>query len=408
MRARANFVVLGEASSLVLQVLLALHAARDAHCIALCRPGARVLRYSALCAGYAELDFSGPDDAGFAHLLNGLAATLPGLVLVPADCGAARLLGRLRPQLHAPSIPAPDAAMLARLEDKWSFFQFCAARGLQVPATQRFPTKAALPFAETARALGLPFVVKPVNSCSAKGVQLVTSEEDYRRKILDEPRYQHAPLVAQRYVRGQDVGVNLLARGGQVRALSIQRRLYQQRKGDGSEIQFFEHPALEAAALALAAHSRYDGVMNLDARIEEETGEVFLLECNPRFWRSLLASAWCGLNFVAECLRPPGEGPPRRLVSGIADIYYHPLFRPALLRYAALDRSERGRLVRRMLVDPCTFADSARARLRCLRGRDPLALASAPVALPPPASSPPPPRGALGLVPREPAASNCR
>ena len=406
MRARANYAVIGEASSLVLQVLLALHAARDARCIALCRPGARVLRYCALCADYAELDFSGRDDAAFVQRLNGLAAALPGLVLIPADCGGARLLGRLRPQLRAPCIPAPDAATLARLEDKWSFFQFCAARGLQVPDTHLVPTKGALAFGETARALGLPFVVKPVNACSAKGVHLVTSEADYRRKILDEPRYQHAPLVAQRYVRGQDVGVNLLAREGRVQALSIQRRLYQQSKGDGSEIQFFEHPALEAAALALAAHSRYDGVMNVDARIEEGTGEVFLLECNPRFWRSLLASAWCGLNFVAECLAPAHEGPPRRLVGGTADIYYHPLFRPALLRYAALDPGERGRLVRHMLVDPCMFADSARARLRTLRGRDPLALASAPAALP--AALPCPPLAALGPAPREPSPSGCR
>jgi predicted ATP-grasp superfamily ATP-dependent carboligase len=85
----------------------------------------------------------------------------------------------------------------------------------------------------------------------------------------------------------------------------------------------------------IATATDYDGVMNVDARIESATGNVYLSESNPRFWRSLSASVWCGVNFVEECLRDdvPGETP-RLLVTGSADTYYHPLYRPALWRHA--------------------------------------------------------------------------
>jgi hypothetical protein len=390
MSARRNLLVVGEASSLVLQVLLAIHSSLDARCIVRVRRGARVLRLSPLCADYGELDLRGEGDARFVDTVNRCASARPDLVLIPADCVGARLLNRVRPQLRAPSIPAPDLPMLDQLEDKWSFFQLCGAQGLPSPPTELLPSKEALHFAATARALGLPFVVKPVNGYSARGVEVICSEEDFRRKIRDREEYRYAPLVVQRYIRGEDVGVNLLALHGRIVALSIQQRVRQQQGGDGAQIRFFSHEGLERAAHTLVQASGYHGVMNVDARIEEGSGQVFLFESNPRFWRSLLASAWCGLNFVAESLTPARTGPVHRLTSGSADTYFHPLYRPALWRYVLFDAGERGRMARCML-DPCLLADSTRAVLRWRLGKDPLALASAPhppVALQGPAARP--------------------
>jgi hypothetical protein len=78
---------------------------------------------------------------------------------------------------------------------------------------------------------------------------------------------------------------------------------------------------------------------------------VYLIESNPRFWASLTASAWCGLNFVAESLlENPGVGHVSRLISGTAYLR-HPLLRPACWRELLTATNERGRLLRAMTFD---------------------------------------------------------
>src|SRR5699024_4225225 len=48
--------------------------------------------------------------------------------------------------------------------------------------------------------------------------------------------------------------------------------------------------------------ANFSGVANIDLRIDEKSGEIKVIECNPRFWYTLQASLWRGLNFVAAGL----------------------------------------------------------------------------------------------------------
>jgi hypothetical protein len=101
--------------------------------------------------------------------------------------------------------------------------------------------------------------------------------------------------------------------------------------------------------------------MNVDARIEKDTGDIFLFESNPRFWRSLSASVWNGLNFAAECMdEPTVAGDVRLLNSGSADTYYHPVFRPSMWKYLLFDRGHRGRMARSMMSDITILLASTR------------------------------------------------
>ena len=42
----------------------------------------------------------------------------------------------------------------------------------------------------------------------------------------------------------------------------------------------------------------HTGVICIDARLERESNEIFLVEGNPRFWASVGDATLCGLNFV--------------------------------------------------------------------------------------------------------------
>lgn len=362
-----TFLVMGNARGLVLQVLLTLRAYVSANCMAMCSSAGSSLRFSRLISEYFEIDFSGVDDDRFAATVNRLVEAAPELMLIPTDCESARMVMRVRGRLKARIFPIPDATMLDRLEDKWHFYQFCKECDLDTPPTLFFNDKHDIRFAAVALEVGRPFVVKPLDQAGSKGIVVISSEEDYRQKILDNDSYCYKPLIVQRYVKGTDVGLDVLAIKGRVAAMAMQRRHHPQ--DEPARISFFRNDYLEKVAHIVATETAYDGVMNIDARIEEGTGKVYLFECNPRFWRSVLASTWCGLNFVEAAIEPPPPGSIRMLTSGCADTFYHPLFRPAQWRYALFDHGHRGRIVRSMLTDICVLGSSIAFKANAIRSR---------------------------------------
>ena len=349
-----NFVVVGESRSLVAQVLLAIHSIAPARCVVLSGRRTGVLRWSRLCYRHHEVNFYGADDDAFVDRIHTLSASMRRLTLVTADCAAARMVNRVRTRLDIRLAPTPDAAALDCLDNKWEFHQLCVRHGINVPHTIFLESKSSRSFKRLVHELGLPFVVKPLDQAASNGVHVIRAEAQFNAQILTNPDYQFAPLVAQRFVSGQDVGLNLLAIDGEVQALAIQTR-------DDSKVRFLANAYLEGVAHTLARLCRYDGVMNIDARIEDGSGTVYLFESNPRFWRSLSGSVWCGVNFVGESLAPAlCSRPMPRLVSGCADVYYHPLVRPALWGHVLSGRGMQGRMARLMITDPYFFLSSLR------------------------------------------------
>lgn len=358
-----NFVVVGMHRTLIIQALLALHAFARADCAVICPQSVRYLRLSNMCSRHWVNAFDASGDQAFADIVNQWAESMPGLVLVPCDCEGARMTNRVRDRLKVRIARTPNEAMLDLFDNKWRFHRLCKEHDLNVPATRLAASKNELDFSSTAREFGLPFILKPLDQHGATGVRLITSERDYRENILEDEAYQFSPLLVQRYIRGIDVGLNLLSIAGKVQAIAMQQRAYPQ--NEEAKIRFFSNRYLEKVAHILCEDSRYDGVMNVDARIEEQTGHVYLFETNPRFWVSLSASVWCGLNFAAENLERsrPSENL-RVLTSGTADTFYHPLFRPSVWPRAFFDDGHQGRLSRLMAGDLCTLGSQIRTTLK--------------------------------------------
>ncbi len=358
-----KLIVVAPEKIMVVQVLLSLRSWTRASCTAICAPGSRYIRHSALVDRYAEIRFDGSEDDRFIAYVNALERESPGQRLVAADTSGNRLINRVRSRLEVDCALHPGDRVLDLLDDKWEFHRLCARLGLATPDTLFAASKHAIDFEQAAVQLGLPFFVKPAREAQSHGACEIGSMADLRRQLLDNPAYDYAPLVLQRFIRGTDVCANACAFGGRVQALSMQRRLPPEQVD--STIEFFHSSELELVAHALCAATGYDGILNIDARIEEGTGTVWLLEANPRYWRSMSASTWAGLNFVAEHLgRVPASRGLRMLCSGRADTFHHPLLQPRLWRALFFSRHARGRMARWMAVDVCTLVNSLRLKLR--------------------------------------------
>jgi predicted ATP-grasp superfamily ATP-dependent carboligase len=339
-----TFIVVGKCKHVVLAVLKAIRSFIDAKCIVIGDDEIRLLRWSPLCQAQIFVNFDGSDDDNFVTAVTSLARRIPRVILIPVDCDAIRLINRVRDRISVKSTPIPDLPTLEMFHDKWRFHQFCTRHGLRVPETRFIGPKSNLDFDAIASELGVPFVVKPVNQTGSLGITIVASRAHLEQSVRDNDGYRYAPLIAQRYIDGKDMGLSLLSFHGRLSAFAIQQL-------NGSRIDFVPNSYLAQTAETLCSTSSYHGVMHVDVRIERSTGEIFLIESNPRFWTSLTAAAWCGLNFVAASIMPPAQASGvRQLVAGSSSIR-HPVIRPSSWLPLLTDPSERGRLLRAETFD---------------------------------------------------------
>lgn len=339
-----NYIIVGKSNFVVIALLQAMRSFTHAKMLVIGDHETNALRWSGLCEKKLSVCFSGKDDARFVDMVNRLALQMPHIRLIPADCEGIRMINRVRNLLHIRINPMPDAKTLDMFDNKWQFHQFCMRHSLRVPMTRQFGSKKEIDFDAIVDILGLPFVLKPVDQAGSLGVQIITSKKNFESSILNNDKYNFSPLIVQRYIQGTDIDLSLLAIDGKLSALAIQQI-------SGSTVRFVPNAYLENVAERICSESRYNGVMHIDARIEKLTGRVFLIESNPRFWASVTASVWCGLNFAAESIEPtPRVAGPRRLINGSAHTR-HPMLRPQSWPNLLLDAHHRGRLLRTMTFD---------------------------------------------------------
>lgn len=249
------------------------------------------------------------DHALLAWLAERAAGRRP--VLLPNDVQAMRFVARHRDALSADWRPAPvpPPAALEEAADKRRFYERVKALGLPTPAGRSLVC--GRDGAESAAAgLRFPVVVKPADGCFGHGVRRCEDARALAAGIAAQA--PGAGVIVQELVSGTDVDLSLLALDGRIVAWTTQRALAPAgRFGAPSPLVLVEPmEALREVVAPLVAAWRWSGVAHVDAVQPRGGGPPQLLECNPRFWGSVLASTVAGVNFPALMVRAAlGEAP---------------------------------------------------------------------------------------------------
>ena len=170
----------------------------------------------------------------------------------------------------------PQQALL-EVHDKGRFVAVCRAAGVGAPETCDAN-------AAEARQLAAQhdYVVKPVSSCSGRGVQFFA-----RGAALPATA---EPSIVQRRVQGELLSTFSIARAGELCQTVVYRGAVMQ----GTVAVCFERVEPSAAVhewvRRFVAHTRFDGFVSFDL-IVDASGVVYGIECNPR--------ATSGIHFVA-------------------------------------------------------------------------------------------------------------
>ncbi|MGG5811525.1 ATP-grasp domain-containing protein [Falsiroseomonas sp. CW058] len=236
----------------------------------------------------------------------GRRAYLEALAAVVREEGAELVIPVSEEALHVAHLPAllgaatrvlampPDRVL--EMHDKARFVDAMRRIGVPVPDTAPLGSAAARGLAARGRV-----VVKPVHSCSGRGVRVLAEGA-----ALPEPD-PRAPAVVQRFVAGEEFSSCTLAHGGRVLGTAVYRGV----QFGGTVAIAFErvaHPAVESWIDRAVAGLGWSGFISFDLRVDA-SGRPFGIECNPR--------TTSGLHFLdprdlVRAILSPADAPPIR------------------------------------------------------------------------------------------------
>lgn len=231
------------------------------------------------------------DGAVLAKVVNDCASRVGADVVLSSDFDVELALASVRPMLQVQTFPMSDPSVLGTYHDKGTFMELARRSDCPVPDFVRVETKGDLCHEKLSCRLGLPYVVKPSGEGNSNGVVYVDKLETLEKAIKRNEYYNYRNLIASAYVEGEDVGVSLFAMNGAIIAAVCQRRR-------GASIEFFENNTLIACCARMVKCGNFTGVAHFDARINYAR-EFQFIECNPRFWSTVFATAIAGMDFVA-------------------------------------------------------------------------------------------------------------
>ncbi len=246
-------------------------------------------------------------DAFVDWLLEHLRTTAYDLV-IPVTERTLVVLSDRRERLSHINIAMPEAASLEVALDKAQTLELADRVGVPRPLGITLTSLDEL--GGLKKSLKFPVVLKPARSIgSAAGgasqLQVSYAFDASELQAGCAHALQFGPVLLQEYFHGIGVGVELIARQGEIGYAFQHRRLHEvPLTGGGSSLRSSEPvmPQLLEASERLIAALNWSGVAMVEFKLEPRTQEYCLMEINGRFWGSLPLAVAAGADFPSMLL----------------------------------------------------------------------------------------------------------
>jgi len=138
----------------------------------------------------------------------------------------------------------------------------------------------------------VPFIIKPTNLSSAKGVIYVNDISDIPKGIASKN------VIIQQYVKGKGVGYSFYCKKGEIIHGYGHKRLaeYPITGGTSTYRTNYNNQDLYIAANRMVKKLNYTGFAMFEFKLTD-TNELYLLEVNPRIWGSINQGLTNGYNY---------------------------------------------------------------------------------------------------------------
>ena len=281
-------LVLGRNITLIFNVVWALGAA-GMEADVICDWFAPRVRYSRHCRHYTRVASQELSDIrpAFVQKLKSYCRSNDIDIVIPADLGATLGLARV-PGNGLRLFPFASPPILESLHDKWRFHQLLKNRGLPSPHTRLLDQR----LAQSAAEQTYPLLIKPALGEGSRDITRCDGPEQLARLWQHKLEHEAGPWLAQELIPGHDIDLSLLADHGRVVAHTIQ----QDERADTK--RFVEDERMLNVASEIVRATEFHGLAHFDMRIDSRDDNLYVIECNPRVWGSLMYSVWAGVNFI--------------------------------------------------------------------------------------------------------------
>ncbi len=220
-------------------------------------------------------------------------------VFFPADDSTLQLCSRYHEDfMRVTHMPIPEPQQVVYGLDKARLSQ--VARRLGIPHPRTYLPRNAEEAAAYAGMLGTSVVVKPRSSSAGRGITYVRpgmSVADVWNEVHREYPY---PMIQECIPSGTKFDVCVIIdQQGRVVCSFAQKEIRHFPVGDGlSTVQeSVWMPTLVERTVALLREIGWYGLAEAEFMMNPETGEIYFMEVNPRFWASVQLAISCGIDF---------------------------------------------------------------------------------------------------------------
>jgi predicted ATP-grasp superfamily ATP-dependent carboligase len=282
-------------SSFALAVSRCLYAVPTVRVHALSRFPWVPLRFSHRCASFHN--WGGVDSPGAADECSRIAQQVGADLGLAIDEPAIQFVASQRQQLPIRFAPTPSARSFDVTADKWALACFLRAHDLPHPMTTFHSTEREVE--QSIRTFEFPVLLKPRRGSNGIGIKRFDDPSTLFRYLRDHAGFLDRYIV-QATIPGRDVDCSVLCENGRILAHTIQRGFIMEdtnRFQPPGGVEFIDDQRVLGIVSQLMAALDWTGVAHVDLREDERSGQITILEVNPRFWGSVLGSLHAGVNF---------------------------------------------------------------------------------------------------------------
>ena len=283
------------------------------------------LRFSRYCHSYTFKQ-TDPDDEARLSAIADIVKKKGIDVLLPTETEAISFAVTHRDALSTfvAVAPVPDPRSFEIANNKWLLAQFLEEN--QIPGPPTVLATCDDLFEKRLQGMEFPVLLKPVSAWGGEGIERFDDLPGLRAYLeQQDPVRIKGRFIAQSFLSGFVVGVNVLSRSGKMLATTMQRGIIPntQKYAAAGAIKFIKEDRFLAIAQKLLSALRWSGFANLDTLYDSRDDQLKILEINARFWGSLRGSLVAGVSFpylaCLAALNIPFSMPEYRLVR-----YVHP------------------------------------------------------------------------------------
>lgn len=229
-------------------------------------------------------------------------------ILLPIDEDSVRFVSMNSDALknHVKLPPLSPVDLLDSLISKDRLAKLLKAKGFQSPETH--PVKN-LDYSILSKEF-FPCLMKPIRGSGGRNFIKIKDIADLE-KLLDNEKYED--FILQKMIPGSDIGCNILAVDGEVKAHTIQRGIIKEAYSFSKGIRFENNKILFAQVEQFIRDIGFSGIANLDYRFDDSDRQPKLIDFNARYWSNLEGSKAAGIDFTLlnclEALKYPYEKP---------------------------------------------------------------------------------------------------